>query len=164
MSRIEPNSGGRARLLAVDDDPGILEVEREVLTAEGYTVETATSGQEALSMVRATPFDLVLTDLRMPSMDGLQLLREFTEADPEMPVIILTGHGDIGCAVESIKQGAYDFLTKPLHIEKLVITVEKALERRQLRANIALLSDQRNRRSPSGCGLDEVLTRSRIQI
>jgi len=142
MSRIEPNSGGRARLLAVDDDPGILEVEREVLTAEGYTVETATSGQEALSMVRATPFDLVLTDLRMPSMDGLQLLREFTEADPEMPVIILTGHGDIGCAVESIKQGAYDFLTKPLHIEKLVITVEKALERRQLRANIDLLERQ----------------------
>lgn len=132
----------RARLLAVDDDPGILEMERDVLSAEGYVVETALSGEDAIRRAHESPFDIVLSDLRMPSMDGLDLLKEFAEIDPEMPVIILTGHGDITSAVASIKNGAYDYLTKPLHVQKLVITVEKALERRQLRANIDLLQKQ----------------------
>src|SRR4026207_2279526 len=107
---------GQARLLAVDDDPGILEVERDVLTAEGYAIETARSGEEAVQKLRSMPFDLALSDLRMPTMGGLDLLKEFASFDPEMPVIILTGHGDIASAVESIKRGAYDYLTKPLHI------------------------------------------------
>ncbi|HEY3176856.1 MAG TPA: sigma-54 dependent transcriptional regulator [Candidatus Polarisedimenticolia bacterium] len=132
----------RARLLAVDDDPEILEMERDVLTSEGYVVETALSGEQAIRMAQEDPFDIVLSDLRMPSMDGLDLLKEFAEIDPELPVIILTGHGDIASAVDSIKQGAYDYLTKPLHVHKLVITVEKALERRQLRASIDLLQKQ----------------------
>lgn len=143
-------AAGRARLLVVDDDTGILEIERDVLTAAGFVVETARSGQEAIRKIRDMPVDLALTDLRMPSMGGLALLKEFCEWEPEMPVIIVTGHGDIASAVESIKQGAYDYLTKPLHLQKLLITVEKALERRRLRANIELLERRINGRDRLG--------------
>ena len=152
----------RGRILAVDDDPGILEMEKDVLLTEGYVVETALSGKEAVQKVRALPFDLVLTDLKMPTMDGMDLLKEFVEVDPEMPVIILTGHGDISSAVESIKQGAYDYLTKPLHVQKLILTVEKALERRQLRANIDMLEKQIRGRDRLGALIGSCATMQQI--
>src|SRR2546422_11557259 len=83
-------ASSRARLLAVEDDPGILEVERDVLTAEGYLVETALSGEEAVRRIRGAPFDLALPDLRMPYIGGLDLLKESSAADAESPVILIT--------------------------------------------------------------------------
>ncbi len=124
-----------ARVLVVDDEPDIQQMLRSLLRAEAYSVSTASCGRDALQLLQEGPVDLVLADIRMPGMDGLELLRRIKEIDESIEVIILTGYGTVESAVTAFKQGdAFDFIRKPLDdVDLLSIAVKRALERRCLR-------------------------------
>ncbi|HDT0396845.1 TPA: two-component system response regulator GlrR [Klebsiella pneumoniae subsp. pneumoniae] len=119
-----------ARLLLVDDDPGLLKLLGMRMVSEGYSVVTAESGPEALRVLGREKVDLVISDLRMDEMDGLQLFSEIQKGHPGMPVIILTAHGSIPDAVAATQQGVFSFLTKPVDKDALYKAIDEALEQR----------------------------------
>ncbi|PYM94674.1 MAG: DNA-binding response regulator [Candidatus Rokuibacteriota bacterium] len=121
-----------ATLLVADDDPGLRESLERTLTREGYRVVLASDGRAALERVQAGGVDLIVTDLRMPGLTGLELLRAAKAISPDVDVILLTAFGTVEEAVKAMKDGAYDFLTKPFRREQLLKLVDKALERRDL--------------------------------
>lgn len=114
----------------------------QTLTEEGYRVDAADDGRKALDLVANKSYDLVLTDLRMPKLDGLQVLNGIKEIDAETAVIVMTAYGTIEDAVSAMKSGAYDFITKPLDTEHLCVLVNRALENRRLRAENVLLREE----------------------
>ena len=118
-----------AHLLLVDDDPGLLKLLGMRLTSEGYRVVTAESGQQGLRVLAKERIDLVISDLRMDEMDGLQLFSEIQKVQPSMPVIILTAHGSIPDAVAATQKGVFSFLTKPVDKDALYKAIDEALER-----------------------------------
>ncbi|HEY1376777.1 MAG TPA: response regulator [Gemmataceae bacterium] len=124
----------RGRLLVVDDEAELMQVLRETLTGQGYDVAGVTSGADAVAALRAGPFDLVLTNLMMPGMDGLQLLRTALDTDPDLVVVLMTGQGTIQTAVEALKTGAFDYLLKPFKLHALLPVLTRGLEVRRLRA------------------------------
>ncbi|WP_368544740.1 two-component system response regulator GlrR [Enterobacter soli] len=117
-----------AHLLLVDDDPGLLKLLGMRLVSEGYSVVTAESGQEGLKVLNREKIDLVISDLRMDEMDGMQLFTEIQKQQPGMPVIILTAHGSIPDAVAATQQGVFSFLTKPVDKDALYKAIDSALE------------------------------------
>ncbi|RJR40916.1 MAG: response regulator [Desulfobacteraceae bacterium] len=119
----------KKKTLLVDDEPGILRVLGISLADRGYEVFTAESGEEALEILRRTGPEIVLTDIKMPGMDGIQLLRRIKETSPETEVIMVTGHGDMELAIQSLKHEASDFITKPIHDEALDIALKRACEK-----------------------------------
>ncbi|MCP4353830.1 MAG: response regulator [Desulfobacterales bacterium] len=123
------------KILVVDDEPDILEIISSILTKKGFSVESAPGGREAIERFKSEPFDLVLTDIRMPGTDGFEVMKQVRSMDQEAEIIIMTGFPSVDIAVRTLKDyGAFDFLTKPLRsIEQLSITVDQALERRRLR-------------------------------
>ncbi len=125
-------------ILIVDDDPAIRESLQDILVPQGYRCLEARDGVEALEIVRQKPINLMLLDLLMPRMNGLEVLKESIKLRPGMSVIIISAHGTIDKAVQAIKYGAYDFLEKPLEMERTLITVRNALER-------GLLKQERDR-------------------
>ena len=127
-----------ARLLLVDDEPGVLFMLKEVLTERGHEPVTASSAKEALSRLEGV--ELVLTDLSMPGMDGLALLKAIREREEALPVILLTAHGSERIAVDAIRAGAYDYLTKPLDVDQLDLVVDRALEAHGLRVKTRRLA------------------------
>lgn len=129
----------RGSILVVDDDAPLRELTREILEADGHEVVCASSARIALARLKEKPFDLLLADLVMPDVDGLWLLREARSHHPDIEVIIMTGYGGIDSAVAAIKEGAYDYITKPFHIEKFSIDIQKALERKRLSEDIGIL-------------------------
>ncbi|MFV0262129.1 MAG: two-component system response regulator GlrR [Kluyvera sp.] len=118
-----------AHLLLVDDDPGLLKLLGMRLASEGYRVDTAESGQQGLRVLAKERIDLVISDLRMDEMDGMQLFSEIQKVQPGMPVIILTAHGSIPDAVSATQQGVFSFLTKPVDKDALYKAIDEALER-----------------------------------
>jgi len=122
----------RGSILIVDDDPVILKSAERVLVSEGYEVETAHNAGIALKKLEERAFDLVLSDLRMPDMDGIELLKKIKAFLPETDVIIITGFGTIRSAVEALKFGAYDYIEKPFTPEHLIHTVSGCLEKKRL--------------------------------
>jgi two-component system, NtrC family, response regulator HydG len=122
----------RTRILLVDDDERLRVAAEKVLAAEGYGVVSAASGQEALEILRQEAFALVVSDLRLPDLDGIALLKKTRDFLPEAEVVMITGYGSIEKAVEAMKLGAYDFLQKPLDSAALLKTVAKALEKQRL--------------------------------
>ena len=122
-------------ILVVDDEPGIIVMLSGLLKDEGYAVVTADSGQEALNQLKQTRVDLVMLDLRLPDLDGLEVLRRIRADDANLPVIIISAHGTIPTAVEATKLGAYDFIEKPLEfaVERLLLVIEHALNEQKLR-------------------------------
>jgi two-component system response regulator FlrC len=121
------------RILVVDDEEGIREFLVEALELDGHQVHSARDGREALDALARRGYDLVLTDLTMPVLDGMQLLRTIREQQPETQVVVLTAHGSVNKAVEAMKSGAFDFLQKPVESPgALRMTVRRALERRRL--------------------------------
>ena len=127
------------KILVVDDEKDIREALDGVLGDEGYAVVQAESGEEALKVVSENPPDLVLLDIWMPGIDGVETLKEIKAVSPHIPVIMISGHGNIETAVKTTKLGAYDFIEKPLSLEKVVITVEHALmQKRLMEENLAL--------------------------
>ncbi len=127
----------RPLIVVVDDEELLRTWLRENLVGVGYAVETAGTGEEALRLVENTDPGVVLLDLRLPDADGLDLLARFREHDRDLIVIIVTAYGEVETAVEAVKSGAYDFLEKPVDLEKLFIIIEKGLETRRLRQQIA---------------------------
>lgn len=119
-------------LLIIDDEKNIREGLAAAFEMEGYNVKTASSGTEGLSLIEKGDIDLVITDLRMPGVSGEQVLAKVTAETPGIPVIILTGHGSIDSAVDAMKHGAYNFLTKPLNLDQLDMIVKRALESREM--------------------------------
>ena len=128
-----------ATILVVDDDPAMTATLAEVLEADGYTVLTANSGDEALAIIRQAPPALVISDLRMSGMNGHQLQDAIKQLAPELPVVIITAFGSIETAVESMRRGAFDFITKPFTNKELALVVSRALEDRQLRQELRRL-------------------------
>jgi len=126
-----------ARILVVDDEANARTALAEILRTEGYGVETAADGFKALGRFAEFDPDLVLTDLKMPGMDGLELLRKVRETDSEIAVVLMTAFGAVETAVEAMRQGAADYLTKPLNMDELLVVLERALERRRLRRETA---------------------------
>jgi DNA-binding NtrC family response regulator len=125
-----------AHILVVDDEKHILMVLREALVHFGYRVTCAGSGAEALAAVRSKLFDAAITDIRMPDMSGLDLLREIKRQDESIEVIVMTGYPTITSAVEALKEGAYDYLSKPLILDELEHVMQRVMERRFLRGEV----------------------------
>ena len=132
----------RARILIVDDKEPMSEVLRKFLAAEGYAVETAAEGTEALRKFAVEPFDLVLSDIKMPTMDGAELLAEILKINPRTIVILMTAFGSIEAAVEAIKHGAADYVSKPFQMEDVLFRISRALKERRLERRVARLETQ----------------------
>jgi len=134
------------RVLVVDDDPVACDLLREVLSKEKYEVEVAGGGQEAVERGKEQPFDVVLVDVRMPDLDGLVVLRSLKVVNPETIVIMMTAFGSIETAIEAIKEGAYDYVSKPFKLEEIKLTIRRALEqRRLLRENLRFRQELREK-------------------
>ncbi len=120
------------RILVIDDEQGIREGIKRGLSPEGYIVEVAADGEQGLALFRQHPFDLVLIDVMMPGVSGIDLIAEIHQIDPDAVCIIITGYATVEMAVRAIKEGAYDFLTKPFSVDDLLLVVRQGLERRRL--------------------------------
>jgi len=127
------------RILIVDDEENFRHMLSVILIKEGYEVETASNGDEALQKVIASPFDQVLCDIRMPRMDGLEFLREMRKAGSEVITIMMSAYGTVDIAIEAMKLGAYDYISKPFKPDEIILTLRKAEEREQLRRENQLL-------------------------
>ncbi|MBX3126123.1 MAG: sigma-54-dependent Fis family transcriptional regulator [Polyangiaceae bacterium] len=133
----------KKQILVVDDEPNLRKVLAAQLARDGYDVHTAEDGEQALALLRDHHIDLVITDLRMPRIDGMELLRQAVEIDDTLPVVMITAHGTVDNAVEALKTGAFDFITKPFDQSEVRAIVRKALRTRDLAGHEAT-------RQPSG--------------
>ncbi len=145
----------RGRVLVVDDEPSARSGLERLLSAEGYTASSAPDGASALETSLEVPPDVVVTDLRMPGMDGLALLGHLRERDPHLPVIVVTAYGEVASAVAAMRQGATDYLTKPVDVDVLTMALERAMERRSLIVEAENL--RRQVRASSGGGLEDLI-------
>jgi len=121
-----------AHLLVVDDDPVTVNLLKEVLSKEGYKVDSALGGEEAISQGMDHFFDIIITDVRMGDKDGMEVLRSFKKISPETTVIMITAFGSIETAIEAIREGAFDYISKPFKLEEIKVTIQRALEQRKL--------------------------------
>lgn len=129
----------RAQILVVDDEERMRNLLKKVLNKQDFSVETASNGKEALRKIQENPFDIIIADVRMPEMNGMEVLKAVKETRPEISMIIMTAFGSIDSAVEAMKKGAYDYITKPFKMSEISIVVQKALEGKRLREEVASL-------------------------
>jgi two-component system NtrC family response regulator len=127
------------RILFIDDDKAGREVALFNLRRAGYEVTSASDGQEGVSLFTPETFDVVITDVKMPGLSGIEVLRRIKKQAPEVPVLVITAFGNVETAVEAMKEGAYDFIGKPFHRDQLLLSVERALERRRLATEVRML-------------------------
>ena len=120
------------KIIVIDDEKAIRDGCHRVLTGKGYEVITAENGQIALDILDREPIDIILLDLKMPVIGGEKVLEITREKYPDIPVIIITGHGTVDTAVVCMKNGAYDFITKPFQIDQFLLTITRAAEKRRL--------------------------------
>ncbi len=119
-------------ILIVDDEKAIRKSLRDILEYEKYTVDEAADGTEALKLIKNNAFDLVLCDVKMPKKDGMEVLEAALEINPDLPFVMISGHGNVETAVEAVKKGAFDFVSKPPDLNRLLITLRNALEKQTL--------------------------------
>ncbi len=129
-----------ARLLIVDDERSMCELLETALGSRGFEPVWFTSSREALEALRDTRFDVVLTDLQMPGIDGIELCQRVVANRPDIPVVVMTAFGSLETAVEAIRAGAYDFVTKPVEMEMLALTLQRAVRHRALQEQVRILS------------------------
>ena len=133
-------------ILVVDDEPNYLIVLSELLQDEGFEVLTAQSGEQALKHVREVDLDLIITDMQMPGMDGIVLLKTVKSLNRDLPVIMITAYGEVEKAVMAMQAGAYTYLTKPFNNQELIVNINKAVEHYSLlRENRRLREEVRSR-------------------
>ena len=128
-----------ARILIVDDEKSIRKTMREILEYESYTVEEAEDGQQGADMIKDGHYDVILLDIKMPKMDGMEVLDVAIEHAPDTPVIMISGHASIENAVEAVKKGAFDFISKPPDLNRLLITIRNAMDKGKLNTEIKVL-------------------------
>ena len=138
----QETSKGDVRILVVDDESYMREVVRQALEGASFQVDEAADGEKALGMIRQYPYDVIITDLRMPGPSGERVMQEALSIFPETIVIIMTGFADIQTAVDAIRTGAYDFVPKPFQLEEMVMRVERALRERQLKSENSMLRSE----------------------
>ncbi len=143
-----------AKILLVEDDPAILMTLRQVLAAEGYAVAVEKSGDQGLALAKRGGFDVVITDLRMPGLTGLELVRELRRSCPRVPILMMTGHGTTETAIEAIQAGAYDYLVKPFEIPELLKLVAQAV-------GVGRLMSEPVKIGEAGVGQDAIVGSSR---
>lgn len=117
------------KILIIDDEKSIRNILKEILTTEGYLVDEAADGEEGLKKFGETTYDLVLCDIKMPKLDGLEFLKKAVEINNEIPIVIISGHGNIETAVEAVKKGAFDFISKPPDLNRMLITIRNAMDK-----------------------------------
>lgn len=121
-----------ATILIIDDEKAIRKTLGEILSYEGYKIDEAADGEEGLKRFSQTTYDVVLCDIKMPKMDGIEFLEKAREINADVPVIVISGHGNIETAVEAVKKGAFDYISKPPDLNRLLITLRNALDRQTL--------------------------------
>jgi len=131
-----------AKILIVDDEMPIRRILREILEFEQYEVEEAADGLECVAKVQKEKYDVVIMDIKMPKMDGIEALERLQILSPETPVIMVSGHGTIDTAVEAVKKGAFDFISKPPDLNRMLITVRNAMEKAELVTTTRVLQKQ----------------------
>ncbi|MCE1198342.1 MAG: sigma-54 dependent transcriptional regulator [Marinilabiliales bacterium] len=134
------------KILVIDDEKSIRNTLRDILGYEGHQVELAENGMTGIDWVRSTDFDIILCDIKMPEMDGLEVLEQILHIRPEATVVMISGHGTIETAVESIKKGAFDFIQKPLDLNRLLITLRNASDKSALVKETFLLKQKVNKK------------------
>jgi DNA-binding NtrC family response regulator len=128
MPENEKKTAGQIKLLLVDDEKGFANIIAKRMSKRDIDVTKAYSGTEALQTIRKANFDVAVLDLKMEDMDGLEILKIFKKMDPDLAVIMLTGHGSESAAKDGVKFGAYDYLTKPCDLEELIKKIEEAVQ------------------------------------
>ncbi|MBC7828085.1 MAG: sigma-54-dependent Fis family transcriptional regulator [Chitinophagaceae bacterium] len=128
-----------SNILIIDDEKAIRKTLSEILSYEGYKIEEASDGEEGLKKFKEKAYDVVLCDIKMPKLDGLEFLDKAREANPDVPVIMISGHGTIETAVEAVKKGAYDYISKPPDLNRLLITIRNAKDKTNLVAETKVL-------------------------
>jgi two-component system, NtrC family, nitrogen regulation response regulator NtrX len=118
-----------SKILVIDDERSIRNTLKDILEYEKYEVDLAEDGKKGLEAVKHTEYDIILCDIKMPGMDGIEVLEQLSATTPDTPVVMISGHGNIDTAVESIKKGAYDFIEKPLDLNRLLITIRNAMDK-----------------------------------
>ncbi|MBI5886826.1 MAG: response regulator [Deltaproteobacteria bacterium] len=132
------------KILITDDDPDVRELLMEAVLSWGYQAAVAKDGEEALARLRMEKFNIVITDLMMPRMDGMALLQRINELDAEIQVVMITGYATIETALKAIQSGAYDYIAKPFRLDELMVVIKKACEwRRIISQNKELLNELR---------------------
>ena len=121
-----------AKILIVDDDKGIRNTLREILQFEKYTVDEASDGLDCLVKIKQNKYDVIIMDIKMPKMDGMEAIERVQILSPETPVVMISGHGNIDTAVEAVKKGAFDFISKPPDLNRLLITIRNAMDKSEL--------------------------------
>ncbi|MEP6748888.1 MAG: sigma-54 dependent transcriptional regulator [Bacteroidota bacterium] len=121
-----------SNILIVDDEKAIRKTLGEILSYEGYKMDEAGDGEEALKKFKEKAYDVVLCDIKMPKMDGIEFLEKARESNPDVPIIMISGHGTIETAVEAVKKGAYDYISKPPDLNRLLITIRNAMDKTNL--------------------------------
>ena len=128
-----------SNILIIDDEKAIRKTLSEILSYEGYKIEEAGDGEEGLKRFREKSYDVVLCDIKMPKLDGIEFLDKARESNPDVPVIMISGHGTIETAVEAVKKGAYDYISKPPDLNRLLITIRNAMDKTNLVAEAKVL-------------------------
>ena len=136
-----------AKILVIDDERSIRNTLKDILGFEGYSVEVAENGPTGLELVKNSEFDIILCDIKMPEMDGIEVLERILELKPETTVVMISGHGNIDTAVEAIKKGAYDFIVKPLDLNRLLITIRNAGDKTVLVKETKVLKQKISKRN-----------------
>ena len=121
-----------ADILIIDDEKAIRKTLTEILSFEGYKIDEAADGEEGLKKFKEKTFDLVLCDIKMPKLDGIEFLQKAGEINPDVPIIMISGHGNIETAVDAVKKGAYDYISKPPDLNRLLITIRNAMDKSSL--------------------------------
>jgi len=119
-------------ILIIDDEKAIRKALTEILSSEGYKIEEAGDGEEGLKKFREKVYDVVLCDIKMPKLDGIEFLQKAVDANPDVPIIMISGHGNIETAVDAVKKGAFDYISKPPDLNRMLITIRNAIDRSSL--------------------------------
>ena len=119
-------------ILVIDDERAIRNTLSDILSLEGFTVDVAIDGAEGAKKIKDTNYDCILCDIKMPRMDGLEVLQIARQERPDTPFIVISGHGNIETAVDAVKKGAYDYISKPPDLNRLLITIRNAMDKKSL--------------------------------
>ena len=135
-----------SRILVIDDERSIRNTLKDILEYEKYEVDLAEDGQKGIEMIRSAEYDVVLCDIKMPGLDGIEVLERVVVLAPDTPVVMISGHGNIDTAVDSIKKGAFDYIEKPLDLNRLLITIRNAMDKSNLVTETKILKKKVNKK------------------